>query len=91
MDRSWLLIAAAGVGVGMLAAVLLSRMSASGVGQGVGAAVVDAGAGGVVGIGSGMGIPPTDAVKCQADIAAGRMWEASFSCPAGTFLKAWLG
>lgn len=41
----------------------------------------------VVGIGEGVGIPPTDLNQCQADLAYGRTWDASFSCPAGTFLK----
>lgn len=34
-----------------------------------------------------IGIPRTDTTKCQQDIAAGRTWDASFSCPAATFLK----
>ena len=41
----------------------------------------------VVGIGEGIGIPPTDYDQCTADLANGRTWDASFSCPAGTFLK----
>lgn len=35
----------------------------------------------------GLGLPRTDMTKCQADLAAGRTWDASFSCPAGTFIK----
>lgn len=40
----------------------------------------------VVGIGSAVGVPETDRNQCAADIAAGRTWDASFSCPAKQFL-----
>ena len=43
-------------------------------------------AGTAVAAGELVGIPPTDPEKCQADRAAGDWWNASFSCPAGTFL-----
>lgn len=41
----------------------------------------------VVGVGEAVGIPETNQDQCTADLAAGRTWDASFSCPAGTFLK----
>lgn len=41
----------------------------------------------VKGIGSAVGIPDTNKTACQADVAAGRWWDASFSCPAGTFIN----
>lgn len=44
--------------------------------------------GAVKGAGSVVGIPDTDMQKCQAAIAGGQLWEASFQCPAGDFLKA---
>lgn len=57
----------------------------------IGGAVVDMAdgvvSGVVIGIGEKVGIPPTNTTKCEADMAAGRTWAASFSCPAGTFLK----
>lgn len=34
-----------------------------------------------------VGLPRTEQTQCQADLAAGRYWDASFSCPAGDFLK----
>ncbi|WP_137860556.1 hypothetical protein [Variovorax sp. 3P27G3] len=46
-----------------------------------------AGVGAVEGIGLAVGIPRTDLSKCAQDKAAGRWWEASFSCPAGEFLS----
>ncbi len=47
----------------------------------------DAAVGTVKGIGQAVGIPDTNRTKCEADIAAGRWWDASFSCPAGTFIN----
>jgi len=44
-------------------------------------------AGTVVGFGEALGIPDTNQTQCQKDIAAGNKWAASFSCPAGTFIK----
>lgn len=41
----------------------------------------------VKGIGSMVGIPDTNRSACDADVAAGRWWDASFSCPAGTFIN----
>lgn len=32
------------------------------------------------------GVPETNATQCQLDIAAGKWWDASFSCPVGTFI-----
>jgi hypothetical protein len=43
-------------------------------------------AGAVLGVGDAVGVPRTDANKCREDLAAGRWWDASFSCPAGDFL-----
>lgn len=69
---------------------LTRKGNAAAAGQAVGAAVVDAGAGVVVGIGQAVGIPQTSASQCRADLDAGRLWDASFSCPAGDFLGALL-
>lgn len=41
----------------------------------------------VTGGGESVGIPQTDMNQCQRDLAAGRKWDASFSCPASKFLK----
>lgn len=50
-------------------------------------AVEGAAVGTVKGIGSAVGIPDTNRTACEADVAAGRWWDASFSCPAGTFIN----
>ena len=41
----------------------------------------------VIGVGEAVGIPETDTAKCQAAVDAGDWWNASFYCPAGTFLR----
>lgn len=41
----------------------------------------------VKGIGAAVGVPDTNRTACQADVAAGRWWDASFSCPAGTYIN----
>lgn len=68
----------------------LSRRGMAGTGQGIGASAVQfvdgVASGAVQGLGQLVGIPATNPTKCQADQAAGRWWDASFSCPAGTFI-----
>lgn len=54
-------------------------------------AVEGAAVGTVKGIGSMVGIPDTNQAACRADLAAGRWWDASFSCPAGTFINTAVG
>lgn len=36
-------------------------------------------------VGEAVGIPKTNMTKCEQDRAAGRTWDASFSCPAADF------
>lgn len=79
------------IGVGILAAAgalwyLTRSGNAAKIGAGAVGAVADLGAGAVKGIGAVVGIPDTSATQCQQDLAAGRYWDASFSCPAGTYL-----
>jgi hypothetical protein len=65
---------------------------AQSLGEAAGTAVVDAAEGAatgvVLGVGDAVGVPRTDTDACQAALAAGDYWEASFKCPAGTFLSA---
>lgn len=85
--------------VGALVALSLYRAAGgnvSAIGQAVGGAAVDAAGGAVsgvaTGIGDAIGVPRTDQTACQLALAEGRYWDASFACPAGTFLKgAWRG
>lgn len=55
-------------------------------GRAVASAVGDAGVGAVKGVGAVFGIPDTNESKCDADLAAGNTWAASFSCPASRFI-----
>ena len=57
---------------------------------GAAGAVVNASVGAIEGIGEAVGIPRTNQTECQKALAEGRTWDASFACPAGTFLKGWL-
>ena len=41
----------------------------------------------VLSVGDAVGIPRTNETECQRAIREGRTWDASFACPAGTFLK----
>ena len=51
----------------------------------------NAAAGAVEGIGLAVGIPRTNVSQCQADKAAGRWWDASFSCTATDFVSSGVG
>lgn len=41
----------------------------------------------VLGAGDALGLQRTNTTQCQADTAAGRTWDASFSCAASDFFK----
>ncbi|MQY50827.1 hypothetical protein [Rhodocyclus gracilis] len=89
----------AGAAMGLLALYLITRWQAASINtgdiaSGIGKGAIDAAAGAVtgtvIGIGEVVGIPQTNKTQCELDLAAGRLWDASFSCPAGTFLSgAW--
>lgn len=78
----------AGIAVGayLLYKLVLSK-GVLGASSAVTRGVLDAGAGVVVGAGEAIGIPQTDQDKCAEAIYAGRTWDASFACPAATFLR----
>lgn len=79
---------------GAVAVALLWAMSRGGVqqtGAAIGGAAVDLVdgvlSGAVVGVSQAVGIPPTNRSQCEIDKANGDTWRASFSCPAGDFLR----
>ena len=80
---------------GIGAAVLLFALTRKGAAQATGEAlastavdmVVGAGTGVVLGAGDAVGIPRTNLSECERAKAEGRTWDASFACPAGSFLK----
>lgn len=39
------------------------------------------------GVGDLIGVPRTDLSKCDRAMMEGRTWDASFDCPAGTFIR----
>lgn len=72
---------------GLVALWLFTRKGAAeATGAAVGAAVVEAGAGLVLGAGDAIGLPRTDAELCRRALAEGRTWDASFVCSAGDWL-----
>jgi hypothetical protein len=81
---------AAGVGLLIFAPRLVGWLAAKAA-VGAGTVVLDTASGVVIGVAEAVGIPPTDAAKCAADVEAGDWWAASFSCPAGTYLKSAAG
>lgn len=82
-----------GLGLGLVLVVALPLLlrNSRAVGTAAGGAAVEF-ADGLIGetiqsVGDVVGIPRTDETQCQKDVAAGRWWDASFSCPASDFLK----
>lgn len=65
---------------------LLAKTAVS-TGIAAGNIVVKTAEGTVIGIGEAVGIPQTDAQLCEQYVNAGNWGQASFYCPAGTFLK----
>lgn len=94
LEKHLPLIAGLAIGLGALFLVNKIRAAASdpaGTAQGITSGIIDgiggAATGVVVGTGEILGIPKTNMTQCQQDMAAGRTWDASFSCPAGDFIK----
>lgn len=86
-----------GIGAGVVLALIMARKISlippvADLASGAASVVVDVADGAlrgtVEGLGLVIGIPKTDLNKCQRDVQNGDMWEASFSCPAKTFLGA---
>lgn len=80
-----------GVGLGLAAGaallLYLVAKNAGSIGELAGQAVGGAAGGVVLGIGDSLGVPRTDRTECERAIAEGRTWDASFACPAGTFIR----
>lgn len=73
------------------ALVYVAVKGAKGTGAGIGAGVVDFAdgvlSGGVIAVGERVGVPQTNLTECERAKAEGRTWDASFACPAGTFIR----
>lgn len=84
----WLLgiAAVAAVGLYVLARARPGESIATSIGAAAGSAVAEVGAGAVLGVGDVLGVPRTDETECQKALREGRLWDASFACPAGTFI-----
>lgn len=64
----------------------LTNVAAGAVGM-----VGDVGAGVAIGAGDLLGLPRTNETECEKAIREGRTWDASFACPAGTFISSVFG
>lgn len=85
------LIVGLAAAAGLAAWVLTRRGVAQDAGAAAGRAAVDLVSGGVLGVGDALGIPRTEARRCQAAIEARDWFEASKACPAGEFIGAGWG
>lgn len=83
-DNLLKLAALAGVA---FAAYQIARKGVAGAAAAATGVVVDAASGVVIGAGKAVGIPETDETECEKALREGRTWDASFACPAGTFLR----
>lgn len=85
------------VGLGLLALYVLTRRVPAGstlpaeLAAGATNAAGQVAGGLVLGVGDALGVPRTSPTQCDLDIAAGRTWAASFSCPAGRFFGHLIG
>lgn len=84
VNKTLLIAAAAAAGIALL---YLSQKGAFGAGQAIGETIGNGAAGVVVGIGETIGIPATDVDRCRQAMTEGNTWDASFYCPATTFLE----
>lgn len=82
-----LLIVAGVIGLVLLRNKLTNPNLIADVAAGTVEAAANVGAGVVIGVGDVIGIPRTDETECEKAIREGRTWDASFACPAGTFIK----
>lgn len=88
-EHKFMLIGVAAAAVALLILVK-KKGAAADAGNALGEAAADL-AGGFVGgvalgLGDQIGIPRTNMTQCEKDLAAGKTWDASFSCPASTWL-----
>ena len=93
MNRDLFNLALAGSALVVLGLVVfvVSKGGLTGAGKSLGTAVAGGALGAVdgvvVGIGGAVGIPETNLTECERAIKEGRTWDASFACPAGTFIR----
>lgn len=84
MDKNKLMMLAAGAVLGLL--LLKKNFAVADVAAGAVGVIGDAAGGVAIGIGDLVGIPRTDETECEKAMREGRTWDASFACPAGTWL-----
>jgi hypothetical protein len=92
-DLPWEVWAVVGLGLALVLWKAAGKTAAdAGVALGTaGAQAVGGAVAGVsFGVGDALGVPRTNESECDRALREGRMWDASFACPAGKFIKgAW--
>jgi hypothetical protein len=88
-------MAVAALGVVVLGYIIVKKKPGQSLAGAAGSAAVNAaadfGSGAVIGVGEVFGIPATEKTQCEKDLAEGRFWDASFSCPAKDFVSGVFG
>lgn len=80
------------VGLAGLALVLwLAAGGARKLGAVAGALPAELAGGVVLGVGDSLGVPRTSEAECDRALRDGRLWDASFACPAGKFIGGLFG
>jgi len=80
------------VGLAGLALVLwIVHGGARTVGAAAGALPGEIAGGVVLGVGDSFGVPRTSESECDRALRDGRLWDASFACPAGRFIGGLFG
>lgn len=85
MDMTKLMVIAAGVAIGLI--LVKKNLGVVDAAAGAVGVIGDAVGGVAIGIGDVIGIPRTNETECEAAMREGRTWDASFACPAKTWLK----
>ncbi|QGZ37773.1 hypothetical protein IP92_02943 [Pseudoduganella flava] len=85
IDNTKLVLLAAGAVLGLI--IVKKNFGVVDAAAGAVGVIGDAMSGVVIGIGEVIGIPRTDETECEKAMREGRTWDASFACPAGTWLK----
>lgn len=87
MARDEKIAAAVGAVAAVAAIIWILNGGGRTIGRAAGSLPGEVFAGAVEGIGESIGIPVTDEERCTQALAEGRLWDASFYCPAGRFLR----
>lgn len=87
IDNSKLVLLAAGAVIGLIIVKKNFPGAIADAAAGAVGVIGEAVGGVVIGVGDVLGVPRTDETECERAMREGRTLDASFACPAGTWLK----